>query len=709
MKNHKLHPFEFVGAHKLYTEERFLLADEMGMFKTAQAIFANSKFREKNKKLRTLVVCPTAVREHWAREYQKWAHSSGIANIAYAHNLEEVIKDARRAALTIISYPLMSRLENGTLKKLKDIGFHHVIGDEIHNAKNPDALRTRALKTLSDQADYVSLLSGTPIPNTLADLYVLMSLLDPVEYPFNPEKGESEDHALKVARQSFIQLYVQRPQAVKELLHRKMLRRLAKDYLQEHIPEFEHHLVRISLSGRHLETYQDTLQQDMHVGRKIADLEKASLDPCLVDDSVSRTQRNGKDASDKYQMLEEIVQETMSKKDGKVLVFSDLKTGVIDYLTQKYEKFGAVNITGDVSTESGIRENIRRRFQHDSNTRILLATTTMNEGVDLTAATVEVDLTIADTPAARLQRWKRSHRPGEIKKEKVEAYTLCSEIPGSQASYDSAMLEMLDGKERIVSYLLKGMQVSLEELKVYDKTEKVPGIARAITSPSRAVLGYFVPWRGVGSESALRRIQRRPEISRYIAEIYPTFSMAKNAFDVYLPIIRTMEKERRLETKVDIACGPGMLGHFLQETTIGVDINPDMLREGKKIYPQNTLLQGKMSELPLGDESADFALCSLAFQMNAPKKERAQALREFSRILKPEGYGIISLPVNYTASQEEKRFEEIAKEYGLTLLEKQKEAGKSRLEVYVFQKVHAPQTDELYNMRWNGDPGRKKQ
>src|SRR3989344_630047 len=108
-KSKKLHPFEFVGAHKLYTEERFLLADEMGMFKTAQSIFANSKFRERDRNMRTLIVCPTSVREHWARELQQWAYPKGDINLVYAENLDQGIRDAKNSTWTIMSYPLMSQ------------------------------------------------------------------------------------------------------------------------------------------------------------------------------------------------------------------------------------------------------------------------------------------------------------------------------------------------------------------------------------------------------------------------------------------------------------------------------------------------------------------------------------------------------------------------------------------------------------------------
>src|SRR3989344_1956803 len=98
----ELQPFEYIGAYKLFEEERFLLADEMGMFKTAQAIFANSKFRQKKGAKRTLIVCPTSVREHWARELQTWAYPKGDINVVYARNLSQAIPSVSDADWTII-------------------------------------------------------------------------------------------------------------------------------------------------------------------------------------------------------------------------------------------------------------------------------------------------------------------------------------------------------------------------------------------------------------------------------------------------------------------------------------------------------------------------------------------------------------------------------------------------------------------------------
>ncbi len=702
---HKLHPFEYVGAQRLYEEERFLLADDMGMFKTAQAIFANSKFREKKKgKLRTLIVTPTSVREHWARELEKWAHPKGDINIAYAGNLPKAVSSIKNSDWTVISYPLVARLDEFTLKKFQNIGFHQVIIDEAHNAKNPNALRTKAIKKLADQADYVSLLSGTPIPNTMSDLYVLMSLLDPVQYPFNPDSKDAEN--LRAARQSFIHLYLQRPQAVKELLHRKMLRREANDYLGEHIPKLHQHRVEISLSGRHLDTYLETLDKEMDVGKKIMELAKVSLDPMLVDNSLPREIR-GKNVSLKYRFLEDIIEKETQKKRGKVLVFTNLKRGIIDPLVEKYERFGAIKITGDISTEDGTREKLRKKFQQDPDTQILFATTTMNEGVDLTAATAVVNLTIPWTPAEFYQRFKRSQRPGEIKKNRVDVYTPFTTLPGKRSSFEQASLEMLDTKKKIVSYLVKGMQVSLEELKTFDETKRVPKIVHAITSPNKAVLQYYIKWRGVGSDSASKRMKKNPEVSKYMAELYPQFSMAKNAANIYIPIIKKIEKRKILETKVDVACGPGMLGYFLDEPTIGIDINQDMLNVGKELCGKNKLIRGTMDQLPLKKGSSDLAVCSLAYQMTSPKEERARSLQEMSRVLEHRGYAILTVPGGYMNSQNRTRFEEVISEYGFDVKNSKRKVGPSKIDFYVLQKIRKP-SDKVYGLRWDGDPGRKK-
>ena len=83
----------------------------------------------------------------------------------------------------------------------------------------------------------------------------------------------------------------------------------------------------------------------------------------------------------------------------------------------------------------------------------------MNEGVDLTAATAVVNLTIPWTPAEFHQKYRRSQRPGEILKDEVDVYVPYTTIPDVQDSIEKASLDMLVAKEDIVKYLMSGIRL----------------------------------------------------------------------------------------------------------------------------------------------------------------------------------------------------------------------------------------------------------
>ncbi|KHO49075.1 MAG: hypothetical protein QT01_C0008G0005 [archaeon GW2011_AR6] len=91
--------------------------------------------------------------------------------------------------------------------------------------------------------------------------------------------------------------------------------------------------------------------------------------------------------------------------------------------------------------------------------------------------------------------------------------------------------------------------------------------------------------------------------------------------------------------------------------------------------------------------------------MTEPKKERAKTLQGMSRVLRHNGYAIITIPKDYMDAGNEKRFEEVSGEYGFTVKQHLKEEGPSRMDVYVLQKTHEPFSSRAYSLRWKGDPG----
>ena len=66
----KLYPYQDFGRAWLWPKQYAILADDMGLGKSAQAITASRDFD------RILVVCPAIARENWAREFKMWRPDS---------------------------------------------------------------------------------------------------------------------------------------------------------------------------------------------------------------------------------------------------------------------------------------------------------------------------------------------------------------------------------------------------------------------------------------------------------------------------------------------------------------------------------------------------------------------------------------------------------------------------------------------------------
>lgn len=143
----KLKFFQEVGRDFLASRTRALLADEMRLGKTWQAITACDLIGAN----KILVVCPAVVRSVWANTFQELS--------------------SRRA--TIISYDeARSRRAQFTAQD-----WDVLIVDESHYCKNPAAKRTKAVLGkggLAWKADRIWFLSGTPATNNASELWPVL-------------------------------------------------------------------------------------------------------------------------------------------------------------------------------------------------------------------------------------------------------------------------------------------------------------------------------------------------------------------------------------------------------------------------------------------------------------------------------------------------------------------------------------------------------
>jgi len=144
--------------------QRKLLLDCMGVGKTAQSVVAFNSLGSK----RTLILCPSSVRDGWVREIKRW--STRELKIQVINGMKDWLDE--EAQVVIVSYNLLSSPMN--YDQLKAQRWPVMILDEVHYLKNAKAKRTKLVfgrHGLISKAVYVWGLSGTLMPNRPIDLF----------------------------------------------------------------------------------------------------------------------------------------------------------------------------------------------------------------------------------------------------------------------------------------------------------------------------------------------------------------------------------------------------------------------------------------------------------------------------------------------------------------------------------------------------------
>jgi SNF2 family DNA or RNA helicase len=151
------------------------LADDMGLGKTVQALALIQHERLRGETRPVLLVCPTSVSTNWQKEAERFTpglrvmihHGAGRAKG------DSLARDASAHDLVISTYALLHR----DREHLGTVPWAGVVLDEAQNIKNAGTLQARAARSL--RADYRIALTGTPVENSLGDLWSLMEFLNP--------------------------------------------------------------------------------------------------------------------------------------------------------------------------------------------------------------------------------------------------------------------------------------------------------------------------------------------------------------------------------------------------------------------------------------------------------------------------------------------------------------------------------------------------
>ena len=157
-----LRPYQEEGARFLAGKHRALLADEMRLGKTPQAIHAAACLGVRS----VLVLCPAIAVDQWCREWERWADASYTIRVLNGNNI--ICTD-----VTVSSYDMARNRQDDLLARDWDL----LIVDEAHFAKNPEAQRTKLVYGkggLMWKAKRTWALSGTPATKHAGELWPMM-------------------------------------------------------------------------------------------------------------------------------------------------------------------------------------------------------------------------------------------------------------------------------------------------------------------------------------------------------------------------------------------------------------------------------------------------------------------------------------------------------------------------------------------------------
>jgi SWI/SNF-related matrix-associated actin-dependent regulator 1 of chromatin subfamily A len=398
-----LHPYQIVGAEWLSSRQAALLADDMGLGKSAQAIRACDDLLAHT----VLVVCPASVVENWRREFAKFSVLGTVP--------------------TVYSYDAITR---GTAKLLHHYGV--LILDEAHYLKSRDAKRTQAIfgekcdgeGGLAERAEYVFALTGTPMPNHPAELWPMLRALAPETitgksgrpmhyWPFVTSYCTTRDNGFGIQITGG-----KRHDVLREKLQPFMLRRLKSEVLTDLPP--------ITWGELFVEGKIDVFKE-MKEGSALVDkvLREKGVDGLREIAPHVATLRRLTGLA-KVAPVVEWVKEWLESTDRKLVLFAHHRE-VIEGL---HEKFGhqCVVLTGSTSSEG--RQRAIDRFQsREGYPRILLGQIqAAGVGITLTAASDVLFVESSWVPAENSQAAMRVHRIGQVNPCLIRFATLAGSI-----------------------------------------------------------------------------------------------------------------------------------------------------------------------------------------------------------------------------------------------------------------------------------------
>ena len=437
----------------------YLLADEPGLGKTAQALLA----AQAADAFPLLAVVPNVVKTNWGREASIWTPNRPVTVIHGDGGDVDGFAD-----IVVVNYEILDR----HVGWLGDFGFRGMVVDEAHFIKNKQSQRSQNVLNLSERIrariarPLLMALTGTPLINDIEDFQAIWEFLGWIDdkKPRAKLMDKLEETGLTPADPGFY------PAARAAVVDMGIVRRrkvdVAADIPARRIADLPVELDEIGRSIREAERQlaRHLLERyDMAIATRRSGATVEGIDHELVrrvatwerEDTTTTTS----DGDNVFTMLRRIGQAKaglaadyaaqLARSVGKVVFFAK-HVDVMDLAGETFEKRGIrySEIRGDQTPKA--REASIKAFQEDPDVQIIVCSLmAAGVGINLQVSSNVVLAELSWTDAEQTQAIDRVHRIGQA--EPVTAWRIIA-----SQTIDTKIAELIDSKAGLAARALDG-------------------------------------------------------------------------------------------------------------------------------------------------------------------------------------------------------------------------------------------------------------
>lgn|GEM_PF-633196 len=430
-----LMPYQKAGVSYASSVGRCLIADQMGLGKTVEAI-ATLELRDA---FPAVVVCPASLKENWRREINKWLPHRTV-------NIVSGKTDIVNADINIVNYDILYKFVDA-IKHLEPSG---LVLDESHYVKNGASKRTKAAKDIASKvpkSGSVLLLSGTPVTNRPSELVSQLEIMGMLsrfggKWAFLKRYTAAYHNGFGWDTNGASNLM-----ELNTKLRQNCYIRRTKDEVLKELPEKSRNVIHLELSGKGQKEYFSAENDLVLFLRENGYKSKDSSE------HMARTQVLKRLAAwAKMDSVEEWIDSFLESCDRKLVVFAH-NVDVVDHLASKY---GGLRVSGRDSLEE--RQHAVDSFQNDPKARVIVLNLQAGGvGITLTSGSDVVFVQMGWTPGEHDQAEDRCHRIGQ--KNNVQAWYLLA-----SGTIDEDIYYLVDSKRSVVDAVTEGDEIEQQSL-----------------------------------------------------------------------------------------------------------------------------------------------------------------------------------------------------------------------------------------------------